>query len=158
MVPRKVFFGSYIKCANPKIFSFYNNILFALWKIQGWVIPLSTSLEKILLLILKLDFCLKMENKCCSYLTNWTERGGAKIIHSRWKVSQHFALEASLAATEIFQYWDSASSSGAGRECTKIQRNLNRSYLLQKEAFPINYRKEWDTQMTQRGMQNLVKL
>ena len=37
----------------------------------------------------------------------------SKTIHSNRKVSQHFALKASLTV-EIFQFWDIASSGGAG--------------------------------------------
>ena len=86
----------------------------------------------------EIRFCLKMENKCCSYLTltNRRAKGRAKTIHSSWKVSQHFALEASLtAATE--RYFNFETLHRLDENCTEIKRNLNRSYLLQKEAFPI---------------------
>ena len=85
----------------------------------------------------EIRFCLKMENKCCSYLTltNRREKGRAKTIHFSWKVSQHFALEASFAATE--RYFNFETLHRLDENCTEIKRNLNRSYLLQKEAFPI---------------------
>ena len=79
-----------------------------------------------------------MENKCCSYLTltNRREKGRAKTIHSSWKDSQHFALEASLSAVTE-RYFNFETLHRLDENCTEIKRNLNRSYLLQKEAFPI---------------------
>ena len=96
---------------------------FALLKIQGWVIPLSLFLEEILLLISKLDFHLTMENKCCSCLKNRTEKG-------REQFTQLVSILLWRYFNEIFQFRDTLHRQE--EKCTKMKRNLNRSYLLHR--------------------------